>query len=39
MARPEVSQNAFTIQTPIVAERVADLCRLLDGIGDNIKGN
>ncbi len=34
-----MAQNAFTIQTPIPVDRVADLCRLLDGIGDDIKGN
>ncbi len=39
MTPAEVRQRAFTIQTPIAGERVADLCRLLDRIGDDIKGN
>ncbi len=33
------TQNAFTVQTRIVKERMADLCVLLDGIGDAIKTN
>lgn len=33
------TQNPFTVQTRIVKERMADLCVLLDGIGEDIKGN
>jgi len=36
---PTVAQNPFTVQTRITRERVGDLCALLDGIGDDIKGN
>ena len=34
-----VAQNAFTVQTRIVKDRMADLCALLDSIGDKIKTN
>jgi len=37
--RTGVPQRAFTVQTRIVKESMADLCALLDGIGDDIKGN
>jgi len=39
MMRTEVPQSAFTVQTRIVKDRMADLCALLDSIGDDIKGN
>ncbi len=34
-----VPQHAFTVQTRIGKDRVAELSALLDGIGDDIKGN